>query len=125
MKSKHIQYFWIGFSLAAIAAALIYWLLRSKREILSGPIIVRKESAKPIADGPDTNTEAKSDDLARIQGIGPAYGQQLNDAGIYTFEQLALATPKNIRQFTGVSRWDPEEWITEANELSKQADANG
>ncbi len=121
MKNKHIQYFWIGFSLSAIVAALIYWLLKTKREILPAPIIVKKAAIKTTIDVPDVNVEAKPDDLSKIRGIGPAYAQRLNDAGIYTFEQLALAPPEDIRQVTGDSRWDPEQWISEATELSKIA----
>ena len=121
MKNKHIQYFWIGFSLSAIAAAIIYWLLKTKREIMPAPIIVKKEATKTFTDFPEVNKKAKPDDLSRIRGIGPAYAQRLSDAGIYTFEQLALTSPEDLQQVTGDNRWDPEQWITEASELSIKA----
>jgi predicted flap endonuclease-1-like 5' DNA nuclease len=121
MKNKNIRNFWIGFTISAIAAAIIYWLAQSKREILPGPIIVRKDQEEPKVDVKEIAEPTTTDDLSRIRGVGPAYAQRLNEAGIYTFEQLARTSPENLRQVTKDRRWDPEEWIAEASDFSNKA----
>ena len=40
---------------------------------------------------------ATGDDLTRIEGIGPAIAKHLNDAGIFTFAELAGTDPARIR----------------------------
>ncbi len=40
---------------------------------------------------------ATGDDLTRIEGIGPAIARHLNDAGIFTFAELAGTDPARIR----------------------------
>jgi DNA-directed RNA polymerase subunit beta' len=40
---------------------------------------------------------AAGDDLTRIEGIGPAIAKHLNDAGIFTFAELAGTDPARIR----------------------------
>ena len=124
MKNKLIQYFWIGFSLSAIVAALIYWFLRNKREILPETIIVKKETPKLISKDRVYDKEVVPDDLSKIRGVGPTYTQKLNEAGIFTFEQLSQTSPENIRQVTGDTRWDPEQWIVQASELSGKSKTN-
>ena len=59
----------------------------------------------------------ESDPLKEITGIGPVYANRLNDAGVYTFEQLANMQEQRIieivqpREFQEV---DPQGWIDEA-----------
>lgn len=59
----------------------------------------------------------ESDPLEDINGIGPVYAQRLNEAGVYTFEQLAILNADRIidiikpRQFQEI---DPQGWIDEA-----------
>ena len=38
-------------------------------------------------------THIESDDLTRIEGIGPKINAELHNAGIHTFADLAAATP--------------------------------
>lgn len=40
---------------------------------------------------------ATGDDLTRVEGIGPAIAKHLNDAGIFTFAELAGTDPARIR----------------------------
>lgn len=41
---------------------------------------------------------AEADDLTRVHGIGPKYAATLTTAGITTFEQLAAASPDELRE---------------------------
>lgn len=125
MKSKTIQFFWIGFTVAAIATAVIYWLLRNRREILTGPVIVKKDIAPSVVKEADDPPATRADNLSIIKGVGPAFAQRFNEAGIYTFEQLAQTTPENIREIIGTSRGDSNEWIEEARVLSTESDPEG
>ncbi|MFQ5854793.1 MAG: hypothetical protein ACE5LU_04000 [Anaerolineae bacterium] len=64
------------------------------------------------------------DDLKVIHGIGRVYEAELHNAGIYTYEQMAKATPEQIRDILSVSkrsrRSAPESWIEEAKRLAEK-----
>jgi len=63
---------------------------------------------------------AEPDDLTAIGGIGRAFAQRLNEAGILTYQQLADLTADQVREITSAAQWqgDPEAWIAEAQELT-------
>lgn len=58
------------------------------------------------------------DDLKRIEGIGPKISRILNEAGIYTFAQLATRSADTLQQIltdAGISRIsDPTTWPEQA-----------
>lgn len=57
------------------------------------------------------------DNLERINGIGPVFSRRLNEAEIYTFDQLAALSPERIHEMITPEPWqhiDPEAWIAEA-----------
>jgi predicted flap endonuclease-1-like 5' DNA nuclease len=61
------------------------------------------------------------DDLEVIDGIGPVIARKLNDAGFYTFEQLAELTPDSLRNILGdmIKRLaDEESLIKQARDLA-------
>ena len=61
------------------------------------------------------------DDLQHITGIGPTYAGRLNDAGIYTYAQLAQLTPDQLQAIVKPEEWqnfDAERWIVQANEFA-------
>jgi predicted flap endonuclease-1-like 5' DNA nuclease len=64
--------------------------------------------------------EAPRDDLTLIHGIGQATQRRLNDAGIWTFAQLAAADEEQLRESIGqvgrIAKVD--EWITLAREMT-------
>lgn len=138
MKNKGIANFWFGFILAAVVTAWLYWLWRRNREVLPEPVIVTRKSVSkpeggPAIPSPQAETRIQltppqkikkeagtSDPLDTIDGIGPTYKRRLNEAGIYTFAQLANASPDVIREITGATRWDPADWIAEARQLSDE-----
>jgi len=60
------------------------------------------------------------DDLTRISGIGPAIQIRLNQAGIYTYAELAQCTPDQLRRALGkfAQLEDTYDWRGEAEKLS-------
>ena len=64
---------------------------------------------------------AEADDLTEINGIGRAFAQRLNEAGILTYQQLADLTADQVREVTSAAQWqgDPAAWIAEAQALAE------
>jgi predicted flap endonuclease-1-like 5' DNA nuclease len=65
------------------------------------------------------------DDLIVIKGIGPVISKKLNDAGIYTFRELAAITPEQLRGIVGdvIQRLaNEDDIINQAKELAAQKD---
>lgn len=63
---------------------------------------------------------AEPDQLDEIDGIGSVYAQRLNEAGIYTFAQLAALTPAEIQEFVEAEGWqyaNAADWIAQAKEI--------
>lgn len=63
------------------------------------------------------------DPLADIDGIGPVYAKRLNEAGIYSFTQLAELSAERVREIIKPEEWqkiEPEKWIAEAREQAAQ-----
>ncbi len=71
---------------------------------------------------PDNNS---SDDLTAISGIGIAAQNRLYRAGVKSYGQLARATPEDVRKILGrlTGGATVEDWIAQAEELSKGQNA--
>ena len=91
------------------------------------PLVVSQRRTPPVAqtDRAKMGKEPAvvSEALEEINGIGPVFANRLNEAGIFTFAQLAGTPPDEIAGITGVTRWDPSEWIAEAEELARIEEA--
>ncbi len=63
-------------------------------------------------------SRADSDDLTKIEGIGPKIAQHLNAAGIRSFSELASSSPMKIREILdevgGFAAHDPSTWPDQA-----------
>jgi len=75
------------------------------------------------------NRSAKTDDLTRINGIGPKIAVYLNDSGVKTFQRLAKFDPSKLSllvQNSGirVRQDDPSMWIEQAK-LAQKNDWEG
>ena len=71
------------------------------------------------------STPVKPDDLIVIKGIGPVIAGKLNNAGIYTFKQLAAITPAQLREIVGdvIQRLaDEQDIINQAKNLAAGRD---
>ena len=69
-------------------------------------------------------TEAEKDDLQQIQGIGPFLEKQLNEVGLYTYEQISRLDEVLIEHLTTAIRFFPgriqkDDWTGQAADLLK------
>ncbi|HET6445976.1 MAG TPA: helix-hairpin-helix domain-containing protein [candidate division Zixibacteria bacterium] len=118
MRDDHIRYYWLGFIVAAVGVGWLIWFWGKQREVTPEPLYISgRTAAYPGPASVETDELMKPDDLESIQGIGPAYARRLNDSGVTTFAQLAEADPDYLGEITGVTRWDPNDWISEARSL--------
>ena len=67
-------------------------------------------------------SKEESDDLTRLNGIGPYIEQKLNEIGIYTFDQISKFTLEDIRAITQLIDFFPErierdDWVGQAKSL--------
>ena len=71
------------------------------------------------------STWQTKDDLTKISGIGPAIQRKLNEAGIYSFQQISQLTPDMVTQVADSIKFFPDRigrdnWIGQAAALMKQ-----
>lgn len=118
MKRKQFISFWIGFFLTAAIVAWLYWLWQQRREVTPRPLIVSSPSRRSAVPPPAKAATPEPDDLTAIKGIGPVFAERLNNAGIFTYTQLAAQAPEKLQAITQVTRWDPADWIAEAKKLA-------
>jgi len=76
-------------------------------------------SALPLA------SESQKDDLQKIQGIGPFLEKQLNELGIFTYEQLSKLDEAQVEQLTTAIRFFPgrimkDDWVGQAARLTSK-----
>jgi predicted flap endonuclease-1-like 5' DNA nuclease len=95
-------------------------LQAARQEALRLQNELRARQAEPALAAPEV---VVPDDLEVIRGIGPAIDRKLNQAGVYTFEQLAELTPLSLRSILGdmIERLANEEsLITQARQLAER-----
>ncbi len=79
---------------------------------------------KAPAAGSAPDVVTSKDKLENVTGIGPVFAKRLNEAGIYTFADLAALTPENVHEIIGPEDWqkiEPEAWLAEAAQLAAKA----
>ena len=78
---------------------------------------------KPVRD------KAGMDNLQAIRGVGPVIAKRLNEAGIYTFEEMAQLTPEELEEILGalIKKFFPGEgkMIAQAKEFAGQKAQQG
>lgn len=71
-----------------------------------------------------TGDRSNKDNLQAIKGIGPVIAKRLNEAGIYTFEELSRLTPEELQEVMGplAKRFFPkqESILTQAKDFAEQ-----
>lgn len=80
------------------------------------------ETPRQVLIEPDV---VQKDDLTQIDGIGPFLEKQLNETGIFTYEQISRWDGSDIHRITQQIRYFPgrierEDWIGQANRLSQE-----
>ena len=66
----------------------------------------------------------KADRLQKLHGIGDVFARRFNEAGVFTFAQLAALTPERAREIINPEEWqaiDPKHWIEEAKQFADAA----
>lgn len=69
-----------------------------------------------------------SDRLEKIKGIGSVFASRLNQAGIFTFEQIAEADPVWLEKVVNAKDWQDvtaEEWVEEAAKIVAKKQGDG
>jgi predicted flap endonuclease-1-like 5' DNA nuclease len=94
--------------------------LKERIDALETKVSRKSQLAKTRPSG----ERAKKDNLQAIKGIGPVISKRLNEAGIYTFEELAQVTPEELEEVMGplAKRFFPkqERILTQAKEFAEQ-----
>ena len=90
---------------------IVGWLTSSRKQ-------VQPEAAHESVH----HAEKESDDLAKIEGVGPKVVKVLNAAGIHTFNDLAHAKSADVQKVlneSGLQMMNPEGWIDQAKAAAK------
>ncbi len=69
-----------------------------------------------------TATKDQSDDLTKLNGIGPYIEQRLNEIGIFNYNQISRLTSEDIRKITELidffpGRIERDDWVGQAQAL--------
>ncbi len=120
------------FVLGLLIGWLIEWLIdyfywRRRNGEGEAPSRLEKANVRRSRSATDVETASQTpvvpDDLKVIKGIGPVIERKLNDAGIYTFEQLGNLTASGLRRILGnmIERLSDEEaLLRQARDLARR-----
>ena len=102
-------------------AAGVTWLLRD--QLVPGPT-APDPHPPPFRHPPEApraatgHAEPATDDLTKVNGIGPVYAARLDAAGITTFRDLANADADRLATDAGLPRDRVVDWIGKAADLA-------
>jgi large subunit ribosomal protein L21 len=120
------------FVLGLLIGWLIEWLIdyfywRRRYGEDEGPSRLKRTNVRRTISSPAVEAASQvrvvPDDLKVIKGIGPVIERKLNDAGIYTFEQLGNLTASGLRRILGntIERLSDEEaLLRQARDLARR-----
>ena len=81
------------------------------------------EHIEPVAVMGSGPTPPHLDDLKMIKGIGPKMEKKLNDAGVYTFDQMARLTTSELQAVLGISKrvvQNSDNLLSQARKLAEE-----
>jgi predicted flap endonuclease-1-like 5' DNA nuclease len=100
---------WLWYILFAILLlAATWWAFRRERT---------EKASVEFGERVRNESKASTDDLTKIEGIGPKVAKVLKDAGITTFDALARANAGEVQEVlnaAGLQMMNPEGWIEQA-----------
>ncbi len=121
---------WVWLILIIILLVILwYWFGREEEETASvepevkeTPVVAEKTVAAPVAAEvasaePEEKEAVVPDDLKKIEGIGPKVSSLLNEAGIFTFAQLAETATDKLSEILDANKlqyMDPSTWAEQA-----------
>jgi transcription termination factor NusA len=80
-------------------------------------IIIEYADLEEVAEAKKEAARDMVDDLTVIKGIGPKKAEQLAEAGVHTFAQLAELTPEELADIASVNEETAAAWISAAQDL--------
>ena len=100
--------FFKGFALGLILGGLLAWLYQR--------YFWRRPATVPARTVPEVQLP---DDLVVLRGVGPAFAQRLQRAGIRTYADLARLTPEEVAERCQLPVWRirRDDWIGQAAAL--------
>ncbi len=101
---------------AALEAEKASLAARLQEALNRAPQVIVQEVVKEVL--------LERDRLQKIHGIGDVFSRRFNEAGVYTFAQLAALSPERAREIINPEEWqaiDPELWIAEARQYADVA----
>ena len=121
--------FWSGLFWGLLLGGVLGWLWRrwccslEHGDSVEGPIIslaqepsppLREQKSGPVQLG--SAKQAPPDDLTVLRGVGPAFAQRLQQAGIHRYAQIASTTPEALSEHCGAPAWRirRDDWIGQA-----------
>lgn len=133
--------FWLGLFAGLIIGWVIEWIIdwrfwrsehndsvdeesRLRRELESARIEINRLQAQLAVPA----APVAADQLQEIQGIGQVFAKRLNDAGIFTFAQLAELSPERLREIIQPQEWqslDFAAWLAQARTLAQKSQKGG
>lgn len=120
------------FILGLLVGWLIEWMIDYfywRRRYAEQEVVYARQTTSESRDAPVSTVESRPavkaapDDLKIVKGIGPVIERKLNDAGIYTFEQLGNLTVADLRRILGnaIERLSDEEaLLQQARDLARR-----
>ncbi len=69
----------------------------------------------------------EKDQLEKIKGIGKVFAGRLNEAGVFTFADLAALSAERAHEIINPEEWqaiEPDEWIAEAAQFAAKKGTN-
>ena len=102
-----------------------YWRRRyAEKEVVHARRTTSESRVAPVSTvKSQPAVKAAPDDLKTVKGIGPVIERKLNDAGIYTFEQLGNLTVADLQRILGkaIERLSDEEaLLQQARDLARR-----
>lgn len=133
--------FWLGLFAGLIIGWVIEWIIdwrfwrsehndsvdeesRLRRELESARLEINRLQSQLTAPA----ASVAADQLQEIQGIGQVFAKRLNDAGIFTFAQLAELSPERLREIIQPQEWqslDFAAWLAQARTLAQKSQKGG
>ncbi len=97
--------FFKGFVLGMILGGLLAWLYQ--HYFWRRPATLSAQKAPAVC---------PPDDLVSLRGVGPVFAQQLQQAGIRTYADLARLTPEEVAERCGLPLWRirRDDWVGQA-----------
>lgn len=114
MNDRNKKCWLIGLSLGLFLGLLLWWWLRRWQGRLTEHRRVRPTRLDYV---PDISPPPASDDLKRIEGIGPKIAEVLQQAGILTFDALGATRVEHLQSIldeSGIRLAWPETWPEQA-----------